>query len=193
MGEQPKQQDNKRTYLGAGGTTKDPEFSKWTLDPVDIAHFIELMLKGAVFKTDEKGILTYVIDKDKQKLNEKGRSIIMATIRAIFHRGQILSDYDAQQISIHTMTLHKKLVVALLKNWRDVGVSSPADITKIVYENVSMNVFATLNRAKGGTTWKKLSELHVVKTDISANQRTGGTSQGSPIAQLFSGGGMGGG
>jgi len=153
-------------YLGATGITKDPELTKWTLAPEDTLQFIELQLKGAIFSSNEKGQLVATPSKKHQKLNEKGRQIVMDTLRAVFHRGVILSSLDSKQIADLTITIHRKVAKALFLSRRDIGVSSTRDIPKIVYENVTVNVYTALNRAKNGATWDKLNQMHVVSESV---------------------------
>jgi len=165
-GEQP-------TILGGGTPTSSPEFTRWTLQNDDILEYIKLLLKGAIFSVDDMGKPSYYIDSSKELLNEYGRRLVMSTMRSVFHRGTTLSTLDEQEISNIVTTTHLKIAKALFRNWRAVGVESPYDVEKIVWEIVSVNIKTLLNRAKGGFTWKELNRLHSVNESITANTNSG--------------------
>jgi len=161
------------TILGGGTATSSPEFTRWTLQNDDILEYVKLLLEGAVFGVDDTGKPTYEIETNKELLNEYGRRLILSTMRSVFHRGTTLSTLDDLEISNIVTTTHSKIARALFRNWRKVGVDSPYDIEKIVWEFVSVNIKTLLNRAKGGFTWKELNRLHSVNESITANTNDG--------------------
>jgi len=173
------------TILGGGTATSSPEFTRWTLQNDDILEYVRLLLEGAEFGQDDVGKPTYLIKSKNAILNEYGRRIVLTTMRSVFHRGTTLSTLDEKEISNIVTTTHSKVARELFRNWRKVGVTSPFEIEKLVWEFVSVNVKTLLNRAKGGFTWKELNRLHSVNESISGTTNDG---QNKPRGLSFLGG-----
>jgi len=182
--EKQKQPEKKSSpLLGAAALAKSPEFTRWTLDPNEVIHQIDTWLKGAKVVLDDKGRAFLVPDPNNERLNEEGRRLVLTPLQALLHKNVVLSNFTDQKIGDHAENFHIKVGSTLFRNWRKVGVTSPQDLPEII-NWISFNVYAALNRARDGETWKQLNKLHVVQEQVQHKDK--GTSGGlTAIGSMF--------
>lgn len=177
------EEEGQSPLLGAASIARSPEFSRWTLDPLDDIGLIDLILQGARFYTDPKtGKTMAEVNPKRERLNDYGRREVRTALHFLVHKGIILSNLGEQEISNHAQTIHLILVDALLSEWRLIGVPNPQEARKLAYY-IAFDIFAALKRAKDGKTWENLNKLHVVQEKVE-----GAGDKGGGMFSIFSGG-----
>ena len=172
MEQQQANQQRPSSGLGAVNPAGSPELSRWILDPSEIIANIEIWLKGAKVERDEKGRPVIVEGPvEMQMLNEKGRQFVLSFLYSALQRNITLSNLDERNIGDITYDMHLHLVSEFARKWREYGVASPYQIP-IIVDQISMNIFASLSRAKKGEAWTGLRQISVVTENITKNSPT---------------------
>jgi hypothetical protein len=158
--------------LGAVNPAGSPELSRWILDPSEIISNMEIWLKGARVVRDEKG-RPQIVDgpEELQMLNEQGRQFVLSFLYSALQRNVVLSNLDERNIGDITYDMHLHLVSEFAKNWENYGVKHAYQIP-IIIDQISMNIYASLSRAKKGEAWIGLRQISVVTENISKTSPT---------------------